>query len=431
MIPAPRCVFTLKLRSGPWVLGRRTLIMGIVNVTPDSFSDGGRYAARDVAVAHALRLVESGADILDIGGESTRPFSDPVPVSEELERVLPVIEELRPRTSVPISIDTTKAEVARRALDAGADIINDVSALRFDPDMAPLAAESGVPLILMHMLGTPKTMQEKPRYDALWAQVVAFLEERISEAVRHGVDRNQIIVDPGIGFGKTVEHNLRLVREHDAHVGIAFDGDADRVILADEKGEILDGDQLMAICAQHLQKQGRLPKNTVVATVMSNMGLEVALRSMGIRLVRTAVGDRYVVEKMLEDDFGLGGEQSGHIVFLEHSTTGDGILSALQILSVMLESGKPLSELKNIMERFPQTLKNVRVAQKKNIEEIPEIAAHVKKVEKELGKEGRLLIRPSGTEPVIRVMIEGRDETQIETLAEEMVEVIRKHFETE
>ncbi len=227
------------------------------------------------------------------------------------------------------------------------------------------------------------------------------------------------------------ETMARLVREHDAHVGIAFDGDADRVILADEKGEILDGDQLMAICAQHLQKQGRLPKNTVVATVMSNMGLEVALRNMGIRLVRTAVGDRYVVEKMLEDDFGLGGEQSGHIVFLEHSTTGDGILSALQILSVMLESGKPLSELKNIMERFPQTLKNVRVAQKKNIEEIPEITAHVKKVEKELGKEGRLLIRPSGTEPVIRVMIEGRDETQIETLAQEMVEVIRKHFETE
>ncbi len=215
MIPAPRRVFTLKLRSGPWVLGRRTLIMGIINVTPDSFSDGGRYAARDAAVAHALRLVESGADILDIGGESTRPFSDPVPVSEELERVLPVIEELRPRTSVPISIDTTKAEVARRALDAGADIINDVSALRFDPDMAPLAAESGVPLILMHMLGTPKTMQEKPRYDALWAQVVAFLEERISEAVRHGVNRDQIIVDPGIGFGKTVEHNLRLVRDLD------------------------------------------------------------------------------------------------------------------------------------------------------------------------------------------------------------------------
>jgi len=220
----------------------------------------------------------------------------------------------------------------------------------------------------------------------------------------------------------------RLVQEHEAHVGIAFDGDADRVILADEKGEILDGDQLMAICAKHLHARGRLQKNTVVATVMSNMGLEVALRSMGISLVRTAVGDRYVVERMIQDDYCLGGEQSGHIIFLEHSTTGDGILSALQILAVMLEAQRPLSELKTVMERFPQTLKNVRVAQKRNIEEVPEIMTCASKIEDRLGSDGRLLIRPSGTEPVIRVMIEGRDETLIETLAEEMADLIRKHF---
>ncbi|MGQ9483967.1 MAG: dihydropteroate synthase [Desulfosoma sp.] len=211
----PRPVFHLRLRSRPWVLGHRTLIMGIVNVTPDSFSDGGTCATRDAAVAHGLQLVRDGADILDIGGESTRPFSDPVPLEEELRRVLPVIEELRRHTTVPISIDTTKAEVAYQALKTGADIINDVSALRFDPEMRAVAAEFGVPLILMHMLGTPKTMQQSPHYDALFSEIIRFLEERVAAAVAAGVDRNQIIVDPGIGFGKTVTHNLRLIRDLD------------------------------------------------------------------------------------------------------------------------------------------------------------------------------------------------------------------------
>lgn len=213
---APRAVFRLKLRSQEWVLGQRTQLMGIVNVTPDSFSDGGKWATRDAAVTQALRLVRAGADILDIGGESTRPFSDPVPIDEELRRVLPVIEELRAHTDIPISIDTTKAEVAFQALKAGADIINDVSALRFDPEMGPLAAEAGVPLIVMHMLGTPKTMQQSPNYDALFSEIIRFLEERIQAATAAGVDRNQIIVDPGIGFGKTVAHNLRLIRDLDA-----------------------------------------------------------------------------------------------------------------------------------------------------------------------------------------------------------------------
>ncbi|SMC18001.1 Dihydropteroate synthase [Desulfacinum hydrothermale DSM 13146] len=215
MTPANRPLFTLKLRSNDWTLGHRTLIMGIVNVTPDSFSDGGRFASTQAAVRYALELVEAGADILDIGGESTRPFSDPVPLDEELERVVPVVQELRSRTAVPISVDTTKAEVARRALEAGADIINDVSALRFDPEMAPLAAETGVPVIVMHMLGTPKTMQQAPVYQSLLSEVTAFLEERLQWAVARGIDRNQIIVDPGIGFGKTVTHNLRLIRDLD------------------------------------------------------------------------------------------------------------------------------------------------------------------------------------------------------------------------
>lgn len=204
--------YTLRLKSGCLSLGRRTLVMGILNVTPDSFSDAGKFFSFDSAVEQASELISAGADILDIGGESTRPFSDPVPLESELERVLPVIEAVRIVGNVPISIDTTKAEVAKRAIEAGADIINDVSAMRFDENMVKVASDSGVPVILMHMQGNPKNMQQEPRYASLLSEIVAFLEDRIQFAVQNGVDRSQIIVDPGIGFGKTVEHNLSLIR---------------------------------------------------------------------------------------------------------------------------------------------------------------------------------------------------------------------------
>jgi dihydropteroate synthase len=190
--------------------------MGAINVTPDSFSDGGRFFDADRAVEQGERLAAAGADLLDVGGESTRPFSDSIPAEEEIRRVIPVIRELAGRTKVPISIDTCKAEVARAALDAGASIINDISSLGFDPEMRRLAASSGVPLILMHMQGTPRTMQVKPRYDSLLSEVVRFLEERIQLACEAGVSRNQIIVDPGIGFGKSVTHNLLLIKHLDA-----------------------------------------------------------------------------------------------------------------------------------------------------------------------------------------------------------------------
>jgi len=194
-------------------LGPKTRIMGIVNVTPDSFSDGGHFFAPDRAVSQGLQLVDEGADILDIGGESTRPFSDPVSESEELKRVIPVIEQLAERVAVPISIDTTKAAVARRAVAAGATIINDISALRSDPQMAATAAECRVPLILMHMKGTPKTMQVEPVYDNLIDEIKAFLSKAMAQAMAAGVDRSAIIVDPGIGFGKTAGHNLQIIRD--------------------------------------------------------------------------------------------------------------------------------------------------------------------------------------------------------------------------
>jgi dihydropteroate synthase len=196
-------------------------VMGVVNVTPDSFSDGGLFLDARAAVAQGLELAAAGADVLDVGGESTRPGSDPVPLEVELERVLPVIEGLVAGTDVPVSIDTVKAEVAVRAIAAGASFVNDVTALRHDPDMAAVVADAGVPVCLMHMLGEPKTMQDDPRYDDVVAEVAQFLAERVAVARASGIDPELICIDPGIGFGKTLEHNLSLLRHLDriAHVG--------------------------------------------------------------------------------------------------------------------------------------------------------------------------------------------------------------------
>jgi dihydropteroate synthase len=188
-------------------------LMGIVNVTPDSFSDGGRFLNPRAAVAQGRRLAAEGADILDVGGESTRPGAEPVPAAEELRRVLPVVEGLAEKDlQAQISIDTYKAVVARAALDAGASLVNDVSALRSDPEMVGLIAQSGADCCLMHMLGEPRTMQDDPRYEDVVDDVRAFLEERLEFAVREGVARERIMLDPGIGFGKTEAHNLELLR---------------------------------------------------------------------------------------------------------------------------------------------------------------------------------------------------------------------------
>jgi len=193
------------------VCGARAAIMGIVNVTPDSFSDGGRFLDPDAAVAHGIELAEQGADVLDVGGESTRPGAAPVPADEELRRVVPVVERIAAATTVPVSIDTTKAAVARPALDAGATIVNDVSAGRSDPEILGVTAEAGAGYAVMHMQGEPRTMQADPRYDDVVTQVGDFLADRIAVARAAGVAEGAIAADPGIGFGKTVEHNLRLL----------------------------------------------------------------------------------------------------------------------------------------------------------------------------------------------------------------------------
>jgi dihydropteroate synthase len=202
----------LATRHGRIEITCHTGVMGIVNVTPDSFYDGGKRFDIARAVADAFVMIDSGAEILDIGGESTRPGAQPVPLDEELRRVLPVIRELRKGSDVPISIDTYKEAVARAALDAGADIVNDISALRFDPAMAALVAREGVPLILMHMQGVPRTMQREPHYRDVVGEVRDFLAERVRSANQAGIAQEQIIIDPGIGFGKTLAHNLALLK---------------------------------------------------------------------------------------------------------------------------------------------------------------------------------------------------------------------------
>ncbi len=229
------------------------------------------------------------------------------------------------------------------------------------------------------------------------------------------------------GCGSThLEDLSKSVVEAGADVGLAFDGDADRLLAVDEKGQVIDGDKLMAICAVHLKEQGSLKKNTIVATVMSNMGFFIMGKEQGITIEQTKVGDRYVLERMREIGASIGGEQSGHIIFLDENTTGDGLLSALHFLETMVHSGKKASELAGIMNVLPQSLVNAKVPndKKNNYMDYPEIASAIEETEKRFNGEGRVLIRPSGTEPLVRVMIEGKNQQEIDEEAKKLARLI-------
>ena len=216
-----------------------------------------------------------------------------------------------------------------------------------------------------------------------------------------------------------------MVRATGAQVGLAFDGDGDRLITVDETGVIRDGDYVLAVCARHLASQGKL-RGAVVTTVMSNLGLDQSLKEVGLRAIKTQVGDRYVLEEMLRVGANLGGEQSGHLLFLDHQTTGDGIISALQLLAVVRESGQPLSELSAVMRKFPQVLKNVPVREKPPLEQVPGMAERIQAFEKEMDGAGRILLRYSGTEALARVMIEGEDGARIEAMATELAGILQR-----
>ena len=253
------------------------------------------------------------------------------------------------------------------------------------------------------------------------------LEELGAEVIPIGVEPNGENINAGCG-SLHPEVMSRVVVERGADMGIALDGDGDRIVFADSKGREVDGDHILAICGLELLSQGRLNQKTVVTTVMSNMGLEKSIKKAGGRVIRTQVGDRYVVEEMVRGHFNLGGEQSGHTVFLDYNTTCDGVLTALQVLAIMRRNERPLDELGRVMEPFPQVLYNVEVQERKDLSQIPEIDREIKTIERTLGKAGRLLIRYSGTEPLLRIMVEGEDENKLHQYAQDLVEVVKKHL---
>ena len=249
-------------------------------------------------------------------------------------------------------------------------------------------------------------------------------EELGARVVSRGVDPDGENINRESG-ALHPEHLQEAVRAAGAHVGVALDGDADRAILVDEEGALVDGDEVMALLAAELHQRGELKQDTLVATVMSNLGLHIAMRERQIQVVTTPVGDRYVVEEMQRGGYNLGGEQSGHIVFLDHNTTGDGLITALAVLALMVERGQPLSELRRVMRRFPQVLENLRVRSKPDVETLPAVAAAIRQAERALGDRGRVLVRYSGTEPLLRVMIEGEREPAIRQLAGAIVDAAR------
>lgn len=253
------------------------------------------------------------------------------------------------------------------------------------------------------------------------------LAELGAEVLAVGTEPNGLNINLDCG-ALYPQHVRRLVREHKAQLGISLDGDADRAILVDETGEIVDGDAILAIAAQDQIRTDRLPQRTVVGTVMSNLGLEIALREMGGRLIRTPVGDRYVIEAMLRGGYTLGGEQSGHIVFLDINTTGDGLATFLSILAIMVQTAQPLSALRRLIRRYPQVLLNVPVRKRQDLDRIEPISKVVRHVTDKLGSGGRLVVRYSGTEPLLRVMVEGEDEGVVRAYGEEVADVVRAHL---
>lgn len=252
-------------------------------------------------------------------------------------------------------------------------------------------------------------------------------EELGAEVITLGVEPDGLNINRGCGSLHPGELASK-VRELRADIGLALDGDADRLTVVDEHGAVLDGDQIMAVCAQEMIARDALPDRTLVATVMSNMALEVFMREQGGRLLRTKVGDRYVVEEMRRGGYMLGGEQSGHLVFMEHSTTGDGTLAALQLLKIMVSKGRPISEIAGLLTPYPQKLVNVLVTSKIPFEDVPEIQDAVKGAEERLGSTGRVLLRYSGTEPKARIMVEAQDQMLVDSLCAELTETVQKRL---
>jgi phosphoglucosamine mutase len=383
------------LISGICSAGGHAVILGVVP-TP--------------AVAYLIRSLGADAGIVISASHNPAPdngikffsgdgYKLPDAIEEQLEEMVLSPEDNMPR---PTGVEVGTVTHCPDALDKYIDYVtatteSDFRKLKIVIDGANGAAFDASPRVFRRLGANVITLNTQP----------------------NGVNIN-------VACGSTHPEALqKAVVEHHAHLGIAHDGDADRVIAVDEKGNLVDGDFIMAICGLHLLGKGMLPDNTLVATVMSNLGLHLAFKKMGGKIITTQVGDRYVLEAMREKGYALGGEQSGHIIFLNHNTTGDGIITAVQLVSALKEKGKLLSELAAVMKRLPQVLVNIRVKDKTGWEENDAIQKAIAKAERMLGDSGRVLVRASGTEPLIRVMAEGPDGEALKGLADSIVKVIQ------
>ncbi|MGI6451818.1 MAG: phosphoglucosamine mutase [Desulfitobacteriia bacterium] len=381
------------------------LIAGICSMGADVMRVG---VLPTPGIAYLTRTLQAAAGV--VISASHNPYQDngikffagsgfklPDEVEDEIEQTLGVLDKLE----VPAGCEIGRIVEVENALDRYTDFLCGTA--------VPL---TGMKIVLDCAHGAASVVGPKV-LARLGAKVIPIFNQP------DGVNIN-------VRCGSTHPESLaEEVLQHGADVGLACDGDADRIIAVDENGQIIDGDYIMVICALALKEKGKLARDTLVVTVMSNLGLHKAVKNAGLKVYETKVGDRYVLEKLLETGTVLGGEQSGHIIFLEHNTTGDGLLSALQLLTVLKEKKAKLSELASQMERFPQVLLNTKVRDKEVIMNDELVKAKVREVQEHLGEEGRILVRPSGTEALIRVMLEGQDEQELEKLAGEVVEVIK------
>lgn len=409
--PKPRIVVARDTRISGDML-ESALVAGICSVGGEALCIG---VMPTPSVAYLTKLYAADAGVVISASHNPMEYNgikffnrDGYKLPDELEdRIEAIILD----RAEPISVTSGDA-IGRRVIvqNAGEDYINfllssvelDLTGYKIAVDCANGAAYKIAPQLLSR----------------LGAQVISFFDDP------DGTDINR-------NCGSTHPKALQdYVLENDVDLGLAFDGDADRLIAVDENGVIVDGDKIMAICGIDMHERGVLKKDTVVATVMSNLGLEIALKKAGCNVVRTAVGDRYVLEKMLEEGYSLGGEQSGHVIFLDHNTTGDGLITALQLLSVMVGKKKHLSELASVMTEFPQVLVNAKVSNEKKHLYLQHdiIANEIKRIEKKFNNMGRVVIRPSGTEPVVRVMIEGPDMAELEQEAARLATIIEEYL---
>lgn len=384
------------------------LVAGICSVGVDVLRVG---VMPTPAVAYLTRALEAGGGV--VISASHNPFEDNgikffgtngYKLSDELEsRIEALVLDPNPAYPLPSGsgvgrvreVDDARERYIRYAATTGPETL---AGLKVVLDCANGAACTVAPQLLT----------------SLGAKVIP---------VHDTPDGTNINVDCGSTHPKSLQ---KAVCEAGADIGLAYDGDADRLIAVDERGRLVDGDHIMVMCARYLQERGALRENILVTTVMSNLGLHIALRESGIKVLTTKVGDRYVLEEMLRCDATLGGEQSGHIIFGNYATTGDGVVTGLQVLKVMTETGKPLSELAAQMQSLPQVLQNVRVKDKERVMASPLLADAVSGHEYELNGQGRILVRPSGTEPLVRVMVEGKDEALMMRVVEDLVSLINR-----